>query len=228
MIADAGGENSTIRRAAIDELCQSYWPPIYAFLRRRGLSPGEAEDVTQDFFAELLDNDRLITTADPSKGKFRTYVIASLKNRLFNQQRYDRAKKRGGDVTAISVDWSEAEAKYLAEPVDHWTAEALFHRRWAITLLEGVLDRLAQTYAQQGRADWFEILRPFLTTSENPPYEVIADQLQTTSAAARVAVCRLRKHYREQLIQEIGSTLGEGEDVASEQAELLKALQGPC
>jgi len=227
VVADAGGADSKLRRVAVDELCQNYWPPIYAFLRRRGLSPSEAEDVTQDFFVDLISDDRLITTADPGKGKFRTYVIAAIKNRVANRVRSDRAAKRGGRVEHLSFDRQHAESNYLAEPTDHWTAEAIFNRSWAIAVLQSVLNRLAQNYAEEDREAWFATLRPYLTTTDQPAYAVVAEQLSTTEAAARVSVCRLRKQYREELLQEIRSTLGPHEDVAAEQAELLRALQGP-
>jgi len=226
LISQAGGEAGDDQRRAFSELCEGYWSPVYAFLRRRGMKPEEAEDLTQDFFAELMDSGRLLQTADPEKGRFRTYLLAALKNRLANHRRGEATARRGGNVVLCSVDWSEAEKGYSAEPCHQLTPEAIFHRRWALAVLQCVLDRLTEKHRADGRERWFSQLRGFLTTDESPPYAELASQLHTTESAVRVAVCRLRRQYRDALIAEIRDTLGEDEDVDLEQAELFRALGG--
>ena len=226
MVARAAGEVGSECTAALEELCQDYWVPVYTFLRRRGLDAAEAEDVTQEFFTELLTNRRRLAAADPAEGRFRTYLLAGVKHRLANHHRRATAVRRGGDATPLSFDWTEAEQKYLAEPTNGWTAEAVFNRRWALTLLDRVLTNLGDYYRDQGRGSWFESLRRFLTTDEKPSYEELAEQLETTPSAVRVAVHRLRKHYRNTLVAEIRATIGGSDDADDERSELLRALAG--
>ncbi len=224
MIAHAAEDSSPDQRAALEELCWAYWQPVYAFIRRSGLDPHQAEDLTQDFFADLVDRGPLIETADPAQGRFRTYLLAAVKNRMANFRRDAAVIKRGGNVQTFSMDAATAEQRYAAEPVDGWTPEALFNRRWALTLLENVLDQLQRQYARADRDDWFRAMHPFLTTDDRPPYDELARQLGTTNAATRVAVHRLRKQYRDALAAAIAATLGEGETVAEERMELLQSL----
>lgn len=226
IIADAANGSGPDQRDALEELCRSYWQPVYVFVRRSGFSAPEAEDLTQDFFADLVQRGPLIESADRTQGKFRTYLLAAVKNRIANHHRDAAAIKRGGDVQFFSIDAAAAERRYDAEPASGWTAEALFHRRWALTLLDRVLQRLADSYERSGRKEWFESLRPFLTTGEKPAHDELAKRLETTASAVRVSIHRLRKQYRDALAAEIATTLGEDQSVADERGELLRSLTG--
>ncbi|MEM9587231.1 MAG: sigma-70 family RNA polymerase sigma factor [Planctomycetota bacterium] len=225
LIVRATGDRSD-RGDALEALCQGYWYPVYAFVRRRGLDRESAEDFTQDFFAALIDGGRLLQSANPSKGRFRTYLLAAVKHRLANWKRDRTTQKRGGHVQTFSVDWADAEQKYAAEPTDGWTPETVFHRRWAMTVLARVLDELKQHYADRGRTDWFEAMRPMLVTAETPDYASLAERLDASESAVRVALHRLRKHYADALRVEIGATLDDDQDADAERIELLRALTG--
>lgn len=226
LIARAAEDSGPLQQAALEDLCRSYWRPIYSFIRHSGLGRHQAEDLTQDFFADLVDHGPLIETADPSQGRFRTYLLAAVKHRLANQRREASAARRGGKVQTFSIDWNDAELRYASEPTDGWTAEAIYNRRWALTLLENVLDKLAERYDQADRKEWFDAMRPFLTSDDQPPHHDLAQRLGTTASAIRVAVHRLRKQYRDALAAEINTTLGDGETVADERGELLRSLLG--
>jgi RNA polymerase sigma-70 factor (ECF subfamily) len=226
LVVRAASAEGSGQQAALADLCRAYWYPVYVFIRRRGFDAGESEDLTQDFFSELLDKRGLLETADPTRGRFRTYLLAGVKHHLSKHRRRQAAEQRGGKVHTLSVDWMGAEQRYATEPVDGWTADAIFHRRWALTLLEQVLARLSEHYAAHGRGEWFERLRPYLTTDDQPAYADLAETLGTTPSAVRVAVHRLRKHYREALEAEIRSTVGESDSTEDERAELWRALGG--
>ena len=209
----------------METLCGQYWLPVYSFVRSRNFDAPTAEDITQDFFSHLVQQSTLLKRADPANGRFRTYLLAAVKNHIANHRRGQNAIKRGGGFTTFSID-VDAERRYLAEPTDNWTAEAIFNRQWAIALLDHVLNRLAQRYEDRDRTNWFETIRPFLTINARPSYDQLAEQLGTTPAAARVAVHRIRKEYRDALACEIAATIGEGESVSDERTELLRALNG--
>lgn len=210
----------------MQDLCCIYWPPVYAFIRRSGFDPHAAEDLTQDFFSDLIQRDKLLSSADQNAGRFRTYLLAAVKHSLANFRRHGAAKKRGGDVRTLAVDWNDAERRYAAEPVDGWTPEAIFHRRWAMTLLQRVLEQLHGGFADAGREQWFQAMSPFLTGDSKPQYQELAVQLGTTPAAIRVAVHRLRKQYRDALAAEIAGTLGDPDAIHEERITLLNALSG--
>ncbi|MCG8652541.1 MAG: ECF-type sigma factor, partial [Pirellulales bacterium] len=146
VIAHAGEGASPAQQAALEDLCQAYWQPVYAFVRRSGFGRHQAEDLTQDFFAELVDQRRLLRAADHQRGRFRTFLLAAVKNHMANHRRQAATLKRGGGVELFSIDTDDAERRYSVEPKEGWTPEALFNRRWALTLLENVLDQLAQHY----------------------------------------------------------------------------------
>jgi RNA polymerase sigma-70 factor (ECF subfamily) len=226
IIARAANDDPAEKREAMQSLCEIYWPPVYTFVRRRGFDRHEAEELTQDFFAGLIQRDMLLTTANQSNGRFRTYLLAAVKHHLANHRRSKAAQKRGGDVQTLSIDWNDAERRYVAEPIDGWTAEAIFHRQWALTLLARVLDQLREGYAESGREPWFQAMSPFLTGEAKPNYDQLSQQLQTTPAAARVAVHRLRKQYRTALAAEISGTISDTDAVNEERVTLLKALSG--
>lgn len=210
---------------ALATLCEAYWQPLYAFIRRSGHSPQDAEDLTQGFFSVALEKDYL-AQANPEKGRFRTFLLAAVKHFLSKQRDHDQAVKRGGRDRIISYDFQSAEQRYQAEPVEHWTPEAMFEREWALALLAQVLEHLQGAYDRDGKADLFQYLKPTLVGgTPAAPYSEIAEQLDTTTGAVKVAVHRLRKTYRLKLCEAIAATV-DVDDIESERAILLKALHG--
>jgi RNA polymerase sigma-70 factor (ECF subfamily) len=222
----AGAGDTTCARDALARLCQTYWHPLYAYVRRVGHSPPDAQDLTQEFFARLLEKNYL-TEADESRGRFRSFLLASLKHFLANEWDKARAQKRGGAQIPISIDVASAETSCHWEPADNSTAEKIFERRWALTLLDGVLRRLKEEYVQDGKENLFEQLKPTLTeASRSVRYAEIAVRLGTSEGAVKVAVHRLRQRYREVLRAEIAGTVATPSEVEDEIRSLFAALSG--
>jgi RNA polymerase sigma-70 factor (ECF subfamily) len=222
----AGDPGSPSAREALAELCQSYWFPLYAYIRRRGNDPDRAQELTQDLFVRLLEKD-VLAAADPARGRFRAYLRAVCADFLANRRDRERARKRGGDRVFIPIDVAEAEVRYAGEPAHEWTAERLFDRSWALTLLGRVLDRLRGEYDRAGQAATFAELSPVLTEGTGAvPYATLAERLGITEGAVRVAVHRLRRRYGDLLRAEIGATVGDPAEVDHEIRDLFSAL-GP-
>ncbi|HLP78868.1 MAG TPA: sigma-70 family RNA polymerase sigma factor [Candidatus Paceibacterota bacterium] len=222
----AGRPDSPDAREALEKLCSAYWPPIYAFVRRQGYNPHDAQDLTQAFFARLLEKNSF-ADADRAKGRFRSFLLGALKHFLANEWDKANAQKRGGGKVLIPIDTSTAETSCGFEPADKATAEKVFERRWALTLLDQVLRRLRQEYIAAGREPLFEQLKQTLTeASRTVPYVEIASRLGTTEGAIKVAVHRLRQRYRELLRAEIASTVGSATEVEDELRSLFAALAG--
>jgi DNA-directed RNA polymerase specialized sigma24 family protein len=238
--ASAGGEFTTTRwslivvaregnadeaRQALAELCRSYWYPIYAYIRRRGYLAYQAGDLTQEFFSFWLEHD-LLSSVVPEKGRFRSFLLAACKNFLANQRSRERALRRGGGRWLVSLDLRDAEGRYLREPAsDSLTPERLFERRWALSLLENVLGRLAAEMEQTGKKPLFDRLAVALqATGKSAPYVRIAAELGTTENAVKVAAHRLRARYRALLIEEVTSTVEGQLEVEAEIRDLLAAV----
>jgi len=220
LILAARDPNDPRAQDALAVLCQSYWPPIYAYIRRQGHDPHAAEDLTQAFFAALLEPGALAGVAQ-NKGKFRAFLLASCRYFLGHQRDHDRAAKRGGGQRPLSIDARDAEGHYLREPADHLTPEALFVRRWALALLEGVLDDLRREYTRGGKPELFDALKSTLTGDpRSAPYAEIADRLGMTEGAVQVAVHRLRRRYRAALRARIADPA----DIEEEIRDLFAAL----
>jgi RNA polymerase sigma-70 factor (ECF subfamily) len=225
-VARAGDPAAVEAHAALSELCAAYWYPIYALIRRLGHSESDALDLTQEYFARLLEKP-VLAAADRTKGRFRGFLRADCGLFLLDRRDRDRALKRGGGRRPLSIDARDAEGRYLVEPVEGLTAERLFDRAWALTLLGRALDRLAADYAATGRAPLFERLEPVLVDdSGSVPYSELAAQLGMSLAAIQQAVHRLRRRYREALQAEIAATLEAPTEaaVADEIRDLLEAL----
>ena len=226
LVVSAGGNDSPHARNALEKLCRSYWFPIYAFVRRQGHGPHDAQDLTQEFFARLLEK-KSLAGADPAKGRFRSFLLASLKHFLANEWDKTRAQKRGGGQILIPIDVATAETSCGFEPADNLTAENIFEQRWALTLLEHVLARLRAEYVRDGKENLFEQLKPTLTeASRTVGYAEIATRLGTTEGAVKVAVHRLRQRYREVLRAEIADTVASPGEVDDEIRNLFAALAG--
>lgn len=221
------GRSDTVRaQEALARLCESYWYPLYVYVRRRGHSPHDAQDLTQEFFARLLEHDWL-SRADQAKGRFRTFLLTMMERFLANEWDKVRALKRGGGQRFVPVQFSEAETRYGAEPADCRTPEQDFERRWAVTLLDSVLQRLEEEFRTQGKGEMFAALQPCLVGDrEMLPYQDLGRQLGLSEGAVKVAVHRLRHRYRELLREEIANTVASAEEVDAEMHHLFSVLAG--
>ena len=224
VVLEAGQKDVSLAAVALEALCQTYWYPLYAYIRSRGHGVEDAEDLTQGFFLHLFENHRL-ARVDPSKGKFRSFLLRALNHFLTNEWRRSHAAKRGGGQPLISLDGSLAETRYSLEPASAFTPEIIFERRWAMTLLENALDRLRAECAAMGNADQFEKLKDFLTAGpEESHYGPAAAELGMTNGAVAVATHRLRQRYRELLREEIAHTVASPAEVGDEIRWLCAAI----
>jgi RNA polymerase sigma factor (sigma-70 family) len=222
----AAGDPGTPRaREALAALCGAYWYPLYAYVRSRGHSPEQAQDMTQDFFAYLLERD-LFAKADPDRGRFRSFLRTVCGRFLADRQDRQNAVKRGGRLTSLPIDARDAEGRFAREPFHELTAARIFDRTWALTLLDRVLDQLRREYHDAGRPEVFEQLRVALTRGPKAvPYATIAGRLGISEGAVRVAVHRLRRRYGHLLRQEIAATVHDPAEVDDEIRDLFVALE---
>lgn len=223
MVVAAGIGEDPAGRAALESLCAGSWEPLYAFARRGGAGPEEAADLVQGFFADLLERDA-IRAADPGRGRFRTFLLASFRHHASKVRARDRAAKRGGGATAIPLDFAAGERRYLAEPVDDRTPEGVYERQWTLALLERVLERLRAAYSGD-RAELFETLRPWLVAGASPPsHAEAANRLGMGEGAVKVALHRMRRRYRDLLREAIAETVESPDEVDDEIRHLLDSL----
>lgn len=219
--AAEGGDHPNAQ-AALERLCQTYWFPLYAYVRRRGHSPHDAQDLTQEFFARLLKH-HWLAKADRSRGLFRTFLLMTIKRFLANEWDKIKAQKRGGAAHTIPLVLDSAEIRYAGELANTITPELEFERQWALTLLDKVLNQLREEYEQQGKGTLFEVLKPCLVgPSEMQPYTTLAAQVGLSEGAIKVAVHRLRHRYRERLKEEIAGTVTTPEEVEAELKHLFR------
>jgi RNA polymerase sigma factor (sigma-70 family) len=223
VVLHAGRDEPAQAQAALAQLCQAYWYPLYSFVRRRGYSPHDAEDLTQAFFAQVLEKHGL-GRVDPEQGRFRTFLLASLKNFLANEWDRSHARKRGGGQTIVSLDQEAGESRYQLEPSHDLTPERHFERQWAVTLLDQVLAALRDDYHAEGKSDLFEELKTVLT-GQAGAYADMAARLRRSEGAIKVAVHRLRHRYRELIRARIAETVEEG-DVEDELRHLMAVVAG--
>ncbi len=224
LVLAAGRENSGQAEQALSTLCQTYWYPLYAFVRRRGHGPEDARDLTQEFFARLL-RQHWLGQADPRRGRFRTFLLRAMSHFLANEWDKVRAQKRGGSVEFVPLQLDSAETRYGKEPADNFTPEQAFERRWAVALLNRVLQRLQGEWEKEGKGGVFERLKPCLTgEAEQQPYAELASLLGTSEAAVKVAVHRARQQYRRLLREEIGHTVANPAEVDQEMRHLFSTL----
>ena len=221
VVLAAGGEPSSAAREALDRLCRGYWFPLYGYVRARNFSPHDAEDLTQEFFVRFLASDALRTISE-ERGRFRAFLLASLNHFLANEWDRLRAQKRGGGQTPLSFDAATAEERLQLEPATNLSPERLYDRRWALTLLDTVLECLGKEMAAAGKTTEFEALRVFLADATGAmSYAEAAARIGRTEAAARKAVQRLRRRYRELLREEVAHTVGAPHEVENELRHLL-------
>ena len=215
---------SSESRQALEGLCKAYWYPLYAFVRRQGHGREESRDLTQAYFAQLLEKGYL-EDFDPSLGRFRVFLKASVKNFLSKERDKAQAWKRGGHAQFSSLSADEVEGRYRYEPVDRLTPEEIFERRWALTLLERVLEKLRQEFHDESRSEEFEKLRGYLTGEElKVPYREVAKELGSTETAVKTSVHRLRRRFGKLLREEIAETVAAPNDVEDEMRHLLRVL----
>lgn len=219
--------DTTHARQALEQLCRTYWRPINAFIRRRGHPAQDSQDLTQEFFARLLAGDSL-DRVNPSKGRFRTFLLAALKHFLANEWDKAQTLKRGSAFTFVPVNTTDTEAGIGSNPASREPGpDQAFDRQWALTLLDRVLTRLQEEHQATGRGLMFEGLKDTLTRDrQGLPYATVASQLGMTEGAVKVAVHRLRLRYRELLRQEIAVTVENSAEVETELRELFAALAG--
>jgi RNA polymerase sigma factor (sigma-70 family) len=224
VVLAAGGTPSPESAVALERLCQSYWYPLYVYVRRRGHSPSDAEDLTQEFFARLLEHN-WIAHADRHKGRFRSFLLMAIKRFLAKEWEKVKTIKRGGQVRLVPLQLDTAEIRYTREPADTCTPEQMYEKQWALALLETALSRVRKDFAHEGKSALFQTLEPCLIGSrERQPYAALAAELGMTEGAVKMAVCRLRERYRACLKEEIGHTVASPAEVDEELRHLFRVL----
>ena len=223
VVMAAGGAESEASREALAELCRSYWYPLYAYARRRGESDEDARDLTQGFFCSLLER-RDLARLSPERGRFRAFLLAALKHYMANERDRDRAQKRGGGRARLSIDYDQADSRWRIEPAHELSPEHVFQRQWALALLARTLEGLRSEYGSAGKLGLFEALEPLLEGEAPGRYAELAQRLDSTPGALKVAAHRLRRRYRERLRAEIAHTVRRPEDVDDEVRELFRIL----
>jgi RNA polymerase sigma factor (sigma-70 family) len=224
VVLQAGQPDATGYRQALETLCRTYWYPLYAYLRRRGYSADEAEDSTQGFFTCLLDTESL-SKADPSRGKFRSFLLTSLKNFVANERDHDQAQKRGGRRRIASFDLAEAGARYGSSSVANAPPERLFERSWALTVLQEAFSRLCTEYYETKRGPLLDHLKEHLLGQRTTvSYQEIAARLDLSEGAVKAAAYRLRTRFRELVRREIAQTVCTAEEIDQEICDLFAAL----
>ena len=227
LVLAARGEHSPAAREALASLCESYWYPLYACVRAAGYDADTARDLTQGFFAELLGSD-FLEGLSPEAGRFRSFLLASLKHFLSHERDRQRALKRGGGVRHLSLDTDDAEDRFAREPADHLTPDQVFERRWALTVLDHALERLRMEFGARGEHLRFDRLRGFITGQEpHASYRETAAELGLTEEAVKAAVHRLRRRLGTVLREQIAETVGSADAVDDEVRYLLRLVGRP-
>jgi RNA polymerase sigma-70 factor (ECF subfamily) len=225
LVVRAGNRQDPATDAALATLCERYWYPLYAYARRRVADINEAQDLTQGFFTQLLEQN-LVERAAPERGRFRSFLLTSFQNFMANQWDRERAEKRGGTAKRLSLDFASGDSRFSLEPSHALTAERLYERQWTLTLLDIAIDRLRQEHAAADTSDQFQLLLPAITSAgERVGYGTIAEKLGISEQAARQAGHRLRSRYRELLREEVAQTVDESMNIDEEIQRLFASLQ---
>jgi len=221
----AAGSESTVRsREALASLCETYWYPLYVYLRRWGHSVEDAEDLTQGFFTRVLERD-LFQVASPERGRFRSFLLTSLKHYVANEREHAQAQKRGGGVPPLPLEFETARSRFLREPRDDSTPESVFDQRWALTVIDRVVMQLRADFSGRGKEELFDRLKVHLVGSESQTsYRETAAKLGMSESAVRVAIHRLRQQFGELLRDEIGQTVTTRQEVEDEIQHLIRSL----
>ncbi|MHC4878755.1 MAG: RNA polymerase sigma factor [Planctomycetota bacterium] len=225
LVVSAGDPTDEGRDKALASLCENYWYPLYAYVRRRGRNAEDARELTQEFFVQLLDREWL-QAADQERGRFRSFLLTAFKRFLSKERDRANAQKRGGGTRVFSLNVDAAEERYQREPADDRTPESIYERRWALTLLDHVLASLQTEYDERGKRELFDQLRVYIAgESKTATYADVAVALRMTEGAVKVAVHRLRQRYRELLVAEVAHTVEADGSVDDELKRLLAALR---
>lgn len=223
VVLEAARKSEPQQIRAMEQLCQIYWFPLYAFIRKQGFSPADAEDHTQTFFQKLISGS-MLEVVSPERGKFRSYLLACCKNFLINVYNRDQAIKRGGGSLSFSIDALEAEDRFHAEITDHATPEKAYDKGWALALIEHVVKNLETEYREAGKEQHFFLLRPLITMEGSEvSYLDMAEELHTTEANIQIMVFRLRRKFGEKLRHELRATVEEPSEVEDELRYLISA-----
>ena len=225
VVMSAGQSESPQAAQALERLCRTYWYPLYAYVRRRGHGPDDAKDLTQEFFARLLEK-KSLARADRAKGRFRSFLLGALNHFLADEKDRAEAKKRGGGQTLISWDQDDAEERIGAEPMDELSPERIFERRWALSVLEQATKRLRNEYHATGQAQLFEHLKSYIEGgTDTPSYAETAIQLDLSESAVKSAIFRFRRRYHELVRAEVGQTVADANEL-DEELRQLRAVFG--
>jgi RNA polymerase sigma-70 factor (ECF subfamily) len=225
MVLQAAGGENTAAQNALAELCRLYWYPLYAYARRRGYSPEDAEDLTQSFFLRLLER-KILEGITQDGGRFRSFLLTAFQRFLVNEWHREQAQKRGGGSSGISFDAFTAEQRYKLEPPDHATPESLFERRWALTLLEQALDQLRIDFERAGKVAVFETLKPFLIGDAASSYRAAAETLGMSEGAVKVTIHRLRGRFAALVRESVAQTVATPGETENELRFLAAAVSG--
>jgi RNA polymerase sigma factor (sigma-70 family) len=224
LVLEAGRDTNAHAHEALAQLCRMYWYPLYAYVRRRGFNSAQAEDLTQGFFAQLLEQN-IVKGADPARGRFRAYLLGALRHFLSNERSREQAIKRGGGRKLIPLDLQDAERRYGLEPAHELTPERIYERGWALTLLERVMAELREQFVREGKGHIFERLRGSLGgRGERGSSRRVALELDLSEGAVRVALHRLRRRYRAMLREQIAQTVASPDQIEEEIRHLFAAL----
>lgn len=223
VVIQANAEDSGVKQKALEQLCHAYWYPLYAYLRRSGNDANRAADLTQSFFVELLQK-HVLQSADQSRGRFRSYLLATLNHFVNNEYRKDKAIKRGGDKTILSLDFSDADKRFEDSRSLQETPDRLFLKQWALRILELSIESLGRQYNELGKARHFELLRQYLSPGCEIPYADVGKQLNMQEGSVKVAVHRLRQRYGQELRLQIAQTVESPDEVDDELNQLFAAL----
>ncbi len=226
LIVSSREKDSDIRRVSLGALCEAYWYPLFAYLRRKGHTAEQASDYVQEFFLELIDRD-FLKAVSPEKGHFRWFLMSAIKRFVAKQIEKQTARKRGGDRQFFSLDVDDAEQRYQLEPVDGWSAEKLFDRRWALAVLRQALERLRTQHEEKGKLEFYLALQPTLSGAPMTlvQYTEIGERFGMLAGAVKVAALRLRRRYRDAIREVIAQTVAQSDDISDELEELLSALR---
>lgn len=225
LVRSASVDQPAEARAALAELCERYWYPLYSFVRRRGHEREEAADLTQAFFVKLLEGQTL-AQVDPARGRFRGFLLASMSHFIANHWRAEKAQKRGGGkLVSLELNFDDGETRYRQEPAHDETPERIFARRWALTILRQAMESLQAELVAAGKERQFEVLRGYLDDSTTASYQQASASLGISEVAVRVAVHRLREKYRRHLRAQVAQTVDSEQEIDRELQELLSSLE---
>ena len=224
VVLAAGQADTTTALSALEELCRTYWFPLYAYVRRRGHQPAEAQDLTQEFFLRLIEK-QSVRLANSERGRFRSFLLTSLKNFLINEWGKARAAKRGGGQSFQPLEWDGAESRYLAEPSQDLTPDRLFDKRWAVTIVERAQHRLREEYVAASKLPLFEELQGHVWGEGAAGYAGSAARLNTTEGALRIAAHRMKDRFRSLLREEVAHTAASTDEIDAELRYLVSVLR---